>query len=233
MTTSFDYAGWVQRANACFQSLEQKHGSSLQTEVAIAPPLTPDAVDRIQEAVLPRQLPSAYRAFLLAGSGKFDFTYRFSPPVDSVISERLQEIFEGEDSLVSGAVLCDGQQLAQDLTECKVWTEDTWIAESPEDYELWANGLPFASMANGDYLALDLRNGIADPPVLYLSHEDTSKVLSPSFTSFLQIWEALGYAGPEIWVLEPFFDETSGCLTADTPKAAALQSLLNLVETET
>jgi len=51
-----------------------------------------------------------------------------------------------------------------------------------------------------------------------IAHDDESKIVSPSFTTFLQEWQNLRYIGPESWMLDPFLDD-HGNLNSATPSA--------------
>ncbi len=70
----------------------------------------------------------------------------------------------------------------------------------------------------GSYLGVRA-TGKADPPVIYLAHDDESREIASSFTAFLTAWERLGYLGPEIWMLEPFLHPATGHLDADSESA--------------
>ncbi len=80
-------------------------------------------------------------------------------------------------------------------------------------------------MNNGAYLGLDITEAKDNPPVIYLSHDDESFVISESFTDFLTHWERLCYIGPEVWILEKFRGE-NGYISSDSGKAEDLRKLL-------
>ena len=102
------------------------------------------------------------------------------------------------------------------------WSVETCVAVSPQDLEYWTKSLPILYMDNADFLALDQRTEADDPAVVYLSHDDESKVIAPSFTAFLKEWERLHYIGPESWMLEPFLDE-EGYVSGDTKAVKTLR----------
>jgi hypothetical protein len=103
---------------------------------------------------------------------------------------------------------------------------ETWLASDPEEKALWLRAFPFASMVQGDFLALDLEEERADNlPVVYLSHDDRSRVLSPSFDEFLLTWQRLCYLHPDLGLFASFFDPTSGYLSGAKEKVTGLQDL--------
>ena len=65
------------------------------------------------------------------------------------------------------------------------------------------DGNEIEGMTNADVLALDLRTPSDDPAVIYLSHDEDSKIIAPTFTSFLREWSRLYCVGPEFWMIEP------------------------------
>lgn len=196
--------------------LERIKASGNVVEYSCQPALNTYQIVALASAIQPITLPRVYQHFLAQVSGGIDYQFSFQP--------------EGaDDSTSGGARLFKASQLVEDLQSCKDWATDTWIADSEEDQELWLNGLPFAAMANGDYLALDLRSKADDPPVLYLSHDDASSEIAPSLSAFLSAWERLGYIGPENWVLEPYLNEESH-LSADGDAAQELRRLLGISE---
>jgi cell wall assembly regulator SMI1 len=70
---------------------------------------------------------------------------------------------------------------------------------------VWRGKLPFLRVSNGDLLAVDLE--APGHPVCYLDHEQErfhGRQLAPTFPEFMTRWSALGFVGPEWWVLEPF-----------------------------
>lgn len=196
--------------------LDRMKATSGDVESAYQPALIGEQITVLAQAVKPETLPRVYQKFLEQGSSGIDYHFNWQP--------------EGaEEAISGGARLFMADKLVADLQSCKEWATDTWIADSEEDRELWLNGLPFAALANGDYLALDLRPKVDDPPVLYLSHDDASSEIAPSLTAFLSAWERLGYIGPESWVLEPYLNE-QGHLSAEGEAAQELRRQLGIPE---
>jgi hypothetical protein len=203
---------WSRKLEAFLQRITKQDGEAKST---IRPALKAAAVADLAKSIDPIAMPRAYRRFLEEASGGIGLEYHWRPA-------------GAEDSFSGCACLCVADELAKELQSCKAWATETWIAESEEDQELWLHGLPFAALPDGDYLALDLRPGVDDPPVLYLSHDDASSQIAPSFTAFLSAWKRLGYIGPEFWVLEPYLDE-QGHLSAEGEQAEELRRHLGLV----
>jgi hypothetical protein len=101
------------------------------------------------------------------------------------------------------------------------------VEEFETEQDKWLHSFPFARLENGDYLAIDLRDE-GCRPVMYLSHDDESRLLSPSFYEYLRTWERLCYVGPEIWMLEPFTDPMTGYLNPETENAKLLRQLFKI-----
>lgn len=166
-------------------------------------------------------MPASVAEFLQKGSSKCDFSYRLTIP-----EGKRDEFDLLEDEVSGGACLFGISDFAEYQNDCQQWATETWIADYPEDKEQWLNSFPFVAIGNGDYLGLDVRQQQADPPVIYLSHDDASEVISPSLKEFLLTWERLCYISPEIWVLRDYFDPASGMLSADSERGKQLRRLL-------
>jgi hypothetical protein len=219
----FDFRGWTLRAEAFTTGLTQLAGE-VRTETRVAPPLTLDALQRL-EAALSRPLPLPLRSFLLEGSAHCACRYVWEPP--EAISEQLPEIFGGGVT-AGGANLCNAEELVDYCRGCQEWATETWIAHFPEDQVLWLHAMPFASLRNGDYLGLDLSKGERNPPVVYLSHDDHSSLIASTFETFLLAWERLCYIGPEIWLLDGFREPRTGLLDSETSRAEQLRRLFGV-----
>jgi hypothetical protein len=219
----FDFRGWILRAEAFTTGLRRLEGQ-VQTETLVAPPLTLDALQRL-EAAIPQPLPLPLRRFLREGSAHCACRYVWEPP--AAIAEQLPEIFGGG-AMGGGAHLCNAEELVDDCQACQEWATETWIAHFPEDKTLWLHAMPFASVRNGDYLGLDLSKGERDPPVVCLSHDDHSGSIASTFEAFLLAWERLCYIGPEIWLLDEFRDPRTGLLDSETSKAEQLRRLFGV-----
>jgi hypothetical protein len=218
--TAFDDAGWVARAQAFVDRIARLPGVEVRSR-DVDPPLGPGEVDRLA-ATLGRPIPDALRRFLTHGSGRVDCAYAYAP-VGARLAE-LRAVLPDESRLFGSARLCAAAELPDYARSTAGWARETWVADDPDQHALWEAGLPFAALANGDFLALDMRGGSADPPVLYLNHDDASAALAPAFTEFLGRWEQLCYVGPEHWLLDPFLG-ADGTLDARTPRADRLRAL--------
>ena len=223
---SFSYIAWVKAAED-FVSVHRKAGvAGFTVESDITPPLTAAKLVRMQKK-LPKQLPSCVTDFVSSASAACRFRYTWD--LDGIPSERIEATTLSENRIYGGAEFCVATSLAEWAGDCKEWATDTWIADNPEQQEIWLKSLPIAAIENGDYLAVRTDEG-ANPSVIYLSHDGESRVIAPSFTGFLKTWERLCYLGPEIWMLENFIDSETGLLSADTAEAQALRNLFQVVK---
>ena len=139
----------------------------------------------------------------------------------------MNAIFSRNGYIYGGARLCDAQDLAELLEECRMAAEG--FEEAPEQEAYWLNAFPFAWIRNGDKLGLDMRQK-ERPPVVYLAHDDDSKVIAPDFGTFLETWERLCYIGPELWLLEEFINPETGFLDTNTAEAIELRKLFGVAE---
>lgn len=220
----FDYAHWISTAKTFVSSLADLPGE-VSVDASVTPPMTRHEADTLARSC-PMGLPPVLIDFLTLGSGRCDCRYWWEPP--SRPWPQLKEIFTYENFIYGGPAFCHPEMLAG-LQETRLdWAENFEgdDDESVRDRELWTRSTPFAHIANGDLLALDTQASDLDPPVVYLSHEGGSSVISPSFTGFLRHWETMSYIGPEIWLLSYWLDNDSGFIDSNHPKSALLRRLL-------
>jgi SMI1 / KNR4 family (SUKH-1) len=173
---AFDYQGWVRRALRFMDRVALVDGVEIQSRAAEAPA----AVEQRGA----RALPPALAEFLRSGAASLDCLFVYEP--DDEAFEELSALFPDEGTLYGGARLSSAREMADAAQSAREWVQgDSWDEAPAEQRELWEHAQPFTLIDNGDYLALDLRTGAADPPVLYLNHDDESFTLAPSFTAFL------------------------------------------------
>ena len=182
----------------------------------VEPLLADEAIDTLS-ADIGRSIPAALRSFLASGAGGMEFTYRWTATGSQAAA--IKSIYRVRDYVWGGGVLCRASDFGEWLRDCKEWAEETWVAEYPDDFAFWTQSFPILRMDTADFLGLDGRTPSDDPAVVYLSHDDDSKIIAPSFTAFLAEWERLRYIGPDI--LEEYFDD-DGMLSANTEKAKIL-----------
>ncbi|MDB6135824.1 MAG: hypothetical protein JWM59_4067 [Verrucomicrobiales bacterium] len=140
----------------------------------------------------------------------------------------MKEIFTYQSFIYGGPVFCPPDQLASLQESRLAWAEmfDGDDAESRRERRLWTQSTPFASIGNGDLLALGKAAPDREPPVVYLCHDGGSKMISRSFTGFLRHWEIMSYIGPEGWLLGYWENDKSGCIDSAHPKSQMLRDLL-------
>jgi hypothetical protein len=226
----FDYKAWIRSAEAFTNNVTRLgiHFTQVEAEVAIEPPLAEPDLAQLQESI-EQYLPAELRRFWLTGSRHCNCRYVCRNAQGDML-RRVAQVSVGDQNLYGGASFVNALELPDHIFSCHDWAEDTWIADFPEQQQIWRNALPIIFIENGDYLGLDLSKPQDDPPVVYLSHDDEeSGVIAVSFTFFLQTWARLCYIGPELWMLAPFRDE-GGLLNADAPKAGLLREVLGQSE---
>lgn len=220
----FDYKNWVHRAISFTEGL--KNFKPLFDEIDIVssfqPPLNESEIIEIKSNSK-KDIPLELIKFWTTGSANLSCHYYLANPTPERLSQ-IQELFGIQNSLYGGASFMIANKLPDKLLELKEWAEETWIVDYPNEQKFWLNSVPFFEMRNGDYLALDVTVKKDNPPVIYLSHDDESSVISNSFTDFLTNWERLCYIGPEGWLLDIFQDE-KGFICSDTEKEDKLRNI--------
>jgi hypothetical protein len=217
-----EIARWMETASAFYRHRVKSTGGGAETAFNKAPSATEQSIATV-ESRLGQPLPKALREFFLNCTSGLEMSYSWEP--DEARREAVEELIDGT-TVCGGGTIRLGD-LPKHKEDARAWAEETWLAEEPDQQELWLKSLPFLHLDNGDYLALDLRQPADDPPVYYLSHDDESQTIASSFTSFLQAWERVCYIGPESWLLEPFINPETGFLDGDCENAQKLRRLFD------
>ncbi len=116
--------------------------------------------------------------------------------------------------------------------ERREWADDVVASwEIPEETVTWENKVAFFTMANGDFLAVDVSTPGREP-VVYLSHDgnETSHcyALGDDFEDFLTRWTGVGCPGPESWIIEPFTHDFTKPLDPDCENAVLWRKAVGL-----
>jgi hypothetical protein len=199
----FGYSQWVGRAVAFINALRTLPGE-VTSEVAVAPPLSESEVSKYEHG-LRVPIPKPVREFLTNGSASCHCRYTWTPIGQNLAV--LQELFPAKSYIYGGASLCNVEDFASFQIGCSDWVSE-W-SDASDDKILWRRSFPFASIGNGDYLALDV--AIQDvAPVVYLGHDGSGQScrLAGSFQQFLLDWEQICYL--ESWFWYTFADPSSG-----------------------
>jgi len=219
--TEFRFDQWVQRAREFTEGLPKRVAGEVQAEAKIEPPLAASAVDSLR-GQLGIPILAALQRFFTTGSAGLDFRYRWTPTGSQ--AEAIKSIYRAKSYIWGGGEFCQASALVEWFKDCQELAADPdyWLAEYPDDLAFWKQSLPIFRMRSGDYLALDGREPSDDPAVVYLSHDDESKVIASSFTEFLAEWERLYYIGPDSSLLDEYSDD-DGLLSAENEKAQILR----------
>src|SRR5690606_3310082 len=98
-----------------------------------------------------------------------------------------------------GVEFADAERLLQWQDWCREAAEETWIADEPDEQERWWQSFPFAALANGDFVAIDMSSGTEARPVVCLCLSGQSAVIAPSFDAFLREWSRVCYIEPSVY----------------------------------
>jgi uncharacterized double-CXXCG motif protein len=156
-----DQAHWLAKAER-FHSIHVKSlGSDAEAAFTKTPSATEQSIAAV-ESTLGQPLPQALRELFLNCTSGLEMSYSWEP--DEARREAVEELIDG--TTVSGGGTIRLGDLPKHKEDARAWAEETWLAEEPDQQELWLKSLPFLHLDNGDYLALDLRQPADDPPVL-------------------------------------------------------------------
>lgn len=197
----------------------QRHGGDARS-LEIAPPATESDV-LVVEQELGYQLPLSFRTVLTSFAQRVSFAWflpdRFKLPPP------LRGIFAG--------------QCHWDLSQLLVFEHDrrNWVTQvfpNPDDpYDrVWHHKLAFMHIPNGDYLTIDLLNGV-DGPVIYASHDDGEGhgyTLGANFIDFIDRWTQLGCPGGEDWQILPFVENSTSFINHQSENARAWQGIFGI-----
>lgn len=203
---SFDYAKWVDVARDFSRQLSEVF--DLEFEISIAPKLSCSEIKQLQRLV-GKPIPVTLREFFEQGCGGLEVSYAWEPDVeDEKAIQNLRKIYDGAKAEVwGGGPFCYASRLQELELSLQHWARETWVASDPQEFSKWTSAIPLMELPNGDFLGLDGRQVLDDPPVLYLAHDDVSHAVDESFTLFLEHWSQILYIGPEYWMLRPFLSE--------------------------
>jgi hypothetical protein len=209
-----DYSKWVERLRTFILTLQERSPPEQRDRfsIEIAPPLDRDELDELAES-LDCGLPAPLRRFLATGASSISFRYAWPTP-----------------DYEFGEEFCPADQLADWRDECVEYSRKSWLTELdwPLDRAFWRHALQLVQYPDGDGLALWVHAPeLADPPVIYLKHDDESLLLSRNLDEFLEQWEMLGYIS--LGELEDCRNPQNGFLDATTPKALEWRRKLGLL----
>jgi hypothetical protein len=231
-----DYAAWLERlqhfvAHRRVYLPEEQHGLC---HVEIAPPLTSRDIARLQ-AGLGCPMPSSVEGFLTHATSGLRFGYAV-PAVDGSTFEIEECLFcyavgvpdsPGNDDPIEdscpGPLVSGLEAMILARNHCVEYALGSWLTEPewPIDRAFWRHALPLTFTSGGDGLAIWAHaDDDPSPPVIALSHDDESTLVSPTFDVFLTIWEQCGYYWDET------FKDGGAFIDASSPAAARFRASL-------
>lgn len=117
------------------------------------------------EKTLDLKLPQPLRQFLLNYSSHLNLSAFLSDDFCEELPEELDEIF-------SACFELSLEEIERAETSRRDWVENCFSDEEEEYDRIWHNKLGIMTVANGDVIALDIKQDKENPPVVYLSHDD-------------------------------------------------------------
>ena len=205
---------------ASHTAILRKRGVDVDDAV-VDPPATASEIAEV-EALVGLPLPPSFRQTLEVMSRGMRWSW--SQPHEA---ERFPEPF---DEIFCGSLEWSIDTLAHAHRGYLGWVENCF--PDPHDpYDVvWHNKLGFASVPNGDVLAVDLAPDLLGS-IVYLSHDDGEGHgyrMARSLADLVDRWLPLACPGPEDWQWLPFVPYDTGPIDPACRNATAWRSLLGL-----
>lgn len=225
-----DYSHWLYRAETFVRTISTLAGE-WSVEIAIAPPMDQGEADRLSQT-LPHGLPCFLRDYYVTASAAARVHYSWKPlKTDLAIIGKVvphQYTLYGGPTFCAAAELLDHHDRLVGFAEVLEELGGFGTAAAP----VLRQSVPLIEIGNGDYIAWHAVEGNAGFGMYYVSHETDEQEESPIFPicddleHFADVWENLGYVGPEFWILDHFREPSSGMLDANSAGALRWRMIL-------
>ncbi len=109
------------------------------------------------------------------------------------------------------------------------WVEACFTDPEDEYDNVWYGKLGIMTVANGDVIALDIRENSQNPSVVYLSHDDGEghgAVLGKDFEAYLMNLVQCGACGEEDWQMLPFMPDMENGIDSECENAKEYRRLI-------
>lgn len=172
------------------------------------------------EARLGAVLPKELRNFFLEYSKALHFYADL--PEGLELPEELNEIF-------SAYIMLSLDEVVNAEAARRSWAKDCFNNMNDEYDKVWHNKFGIMKVPNGDIIALDTGKNPANPPVVYLSHDDGEghgAVLGKTFYKYLEAIAEIGFCGNEDWQMLPFIENMEYGINPACKNAGVYKKLL-------
>jgi hypothetical protein len=221
----FDAAEWI----TALEQLLKRHAARPETDVAyfhqeIVAPLSNDDYEAL---ALDLTIPEVLLDFWHRGATSIDCGFVIRPSTKN--DRAFKTLFPDAMKIAVGVNFLSPEESAsctEDLRNKEFALRRNASESEKEHNRLWTECIAVSHLGNGDYLAIDPSTGSADPPVAYLTHEESSSsVVCRSFSMFMKFWQ-------EWCFLHPFYlpfpvEKSSGSLAVQQNRIALLQSIFD------
>ena len=200
-------AAWITEAEAFVSNIKTLGGELDHACQEVLKPMSPRKLAQLSNRfALP--IPPVIHDIWATNTSCAKLEYCWTPPAER---KSIAESLYRQDVLAGGGSLFDVAFIESWIDDCRTFALDSWLTDPAfnADQELWLKSFPFMRMENGDYLAV----GVNGTCVVYLANGDRSFVVAKTLEQFLTAWKAIGYVGPESWMLEPFLSQKTKLLT--------------------
>lgn len=180
------------------QSIIENRNWELFQELIVETPAKEEELKNI-ETIISINIPLEFRKLL-----KFSKHLKFSYQYEEVMPIEFRENF-------SGHVCWDLNKIPSLTNFYKDWLNASLDPKYNDEsaiaitQEVGIDKFPFLEVSNGDLIVMDKTTS----EIVYLSHEGSNmhgKKLGNNLWEFLEFHTKIGFAGPEDWQFEPFYD---------------------------
>lgn len=187
----------------------------------ISPPVTEDKVYEVEKK-LGVILPSQLKKFFLEYSGSLQVSAFFSDDFCESLPDDL-------DGLFCACFEISLDEIERAETSRKEWISSVFSNEDDEYDSVWYNKLGIMTVANGDVIALDVKQNAGNPSVVYLRHDGDDShgvVLGKDFESFISNFVRVGGCGNEDWQILPFVTDEEVGIDSECENAKEFRGLI-------
>lgn len=180
------------------RSIIKKRNWELIQDLIVEKPATEKELEKV-EKLIGKNIPDDFKK-LFRYSKHLEFCYQF----DEKMPPELREGFSGE-------ISWDLNKLVDLIDYYEDWLDASLDSEYNDEQaiiiteKMGNNRFPFMSVSNGDIIVMG--NSLSE--IIYLSHEGDEmhgKKLGENLWDFLEFHCKIGFAGPEGWQFQPYYD---------------------------
>jgi hypothetical protein len=180
------------------RSIVKRRKWELIQDLIVGKPAIQKELNRVEKSI-GKSIPEDFRK-LLKYSKHLEFCYQY----DEKMPTKFRENFSGE-------INWDLDKIVSLTKLYEEWLDASLDPEYNDEHaiaiteKVGKNRFPFMSISNGDFIVM----GDSPSEIIYLSHEGGEvhgKKLGENLWDFFEFHSKVGFAGPEDWQFQPFYD---------------------------